>query len=163
MLFLAIDAVRGNRIGNHSDPFLGIPSRRDALPTVTLLRIGLEAPVDLRHHGDVPMAELSGDQLEGSASPGHPDRPVMAGVVQPVAGEPKRPQAVAVGVPHHPSVYPAEHALTGQYSAQVSLHKGPCPVSHPCQAVAGPSLGAPRTDLARCRIDVAVYKGPESR
>ncbi len=45
-------------------PFFLIACRGDVLPAIALLGIRLEPAVDLRHHGDVAVAQLPGDELE---------------------------------------------------------------------------------------------------
>jgi hypothetical protein len=102
-------------------PLFLVPRGRDPLPQIALLRVRLEAAVDLRHHGDVPVPELTGDQLEGSASAGHPHRPVVPGVVQAVALEPERPEPLAVQVAGLPAVYPAKNSLTWEHRLEVLL------------------------------------------
>ncbi len=104
------------------------------------------------------MPELAGDELERGTSAGHPDGPVVPGIVQPVAAfDPQGAEMLVVHVPGLPAIYAAEHAFSGQHGREMRLHEGPRPVSHPSNMVSGPRLGASGPHLPRRGIDIGLY------
>jgi hypothetical protein len=69
-----------------------------SVPPVAFLGIRFEAAVDLRHHRHVAVAELPGNELKRCASACHPYRPVVPGIMQAAAGEPKSPTPLPMRV-----------------------------------------------------------------
>ena len=106
-------------------PFFRIACCGDPFPPITLLGVGFEPPVHLRHHGYVAVAELAGDQLERSAGASHPDRPVMPGVMQPIAFEPEHRKPLAVRFPYRPAIEPSKDTLAGEDAGEVVGDRSP--------------------------------------
>ncbi|HXS22597.1 MAG TPA: hypothetical protein VN719_00065, partial [Gemmatimonadales bacterium] len=57
-----------------------------------------ESAVNLEHHRCIAVSELPRDQFERHAGADHADRPMVAGVVEPMVGQPEYPQALAMHV-----------------------------------------------------------------
>ena len=96
-------AVRGTSQGTRSRPFFCVARRGNPLPPITLFRVWLEPAVDLRHHRHVAVPELPCDQLEQAGAGHHPCRPMVAGVMQPVALQAERPEPLAVRLRPRPA------------------------------------------------------------